>query len=201
MDDLRRQVLETLATAVLFEERDRRELDRIEGFVREHPDCLLRSNLAGHLTGSAFVVDRERQHLLLIHHRALDRWLQPGGHADGEADLEAVARREVLEETGVGDLELLVPGPFDLDIHPIPEKPGVPAHLHYDVRFLFAADRAASLGGDEREIREVVWVPLDGLDGLRLDESVLRPVRRLATLAPLIPLTHDTAARPPGRAL
>jgi len=180
MDAPRRHVLEILAAASLFDDRDREELRRIEELVRRRPDCLLRSSLEGHLTGSAFVLDSERKHLLLIHHRALDRWLQPGGHADGDPDLEAVARREVLEETGVGGLELLVPGPFDLDIHAIPEKRGVPAHLHYDVRFLFAAPADAILQAGDREVREVVWVPLDNLDRLLLDESVLRPARRIA---------------------
>jgi 8-oxo-dGTP pyrophosphatase MutT (NUDIX family) len=86
----------------------------------------------------------------------------------------------VLEETGVDGLELLLPGPFDLDIHAIPEKRGVPAHLHYDVRFLFAAPAGSTLQADEREVREAVWVPLNGLDQLPLDESVLRPARRIA---------------------
>jgi len=179
MDAPRRQVLEILAAAVLRDDRDRGELRRIEELVRRQPDCLLRSSLAGHLTGSAFVMDAERKRLLLIHHRALDRWLQPGGHADGDPDLAAVARREVLEETGVGGLELLQPGPFDLDIHAIPEKPGVPAHLHYDVRFLFAAPAGSTLQADEREVRAAVWVPLDDLGRLPLDESVLRPARRI----------------------
>jgi 8-oxo-dGTP pyrophosphatase MutT (NUDIX family) len=179
LDDVRRSVLNLLAAAHLFDERDRATREEIAAFVRAHPDCLIRSNLAGHLTGSAFVVDRERKRLLLIHHRALDRWLQPGGHADGDHDLERVARREVLEETGLGDLELLSPRPFDLDIHPIPAKPGVPGHLHYDVRFLFAAGGEARLQGDEREVRAAAWVPLDRLDGLGLEESVLRPARRV----------------------
>jgi 8-oxo-dGTP pyrophosphatase MutT (NUDIX family) len=180
VDAPRRHVLEILAAAVLRDGRDREELRRIEELVRNQPDCLWRSSLAGHLTGSAFVLDSARKHLLLIHHRALDRWLQPGGHADGDPDLVAVARREVLEETGVGDLELLVPGPFDLDIHAIPEKRGVPAHLHYDVRFLFAAPADAILLADEREVRAAVWVPLENLGALPLDESVLRPARRIA---------------------
>lgn len=179
MDDPRRSVLDLLAAAHFFDERDRATREAIAAFVGAHPDCLLRSNLAGHLTGSAFVVDREWGRLLLIHHRGLDRWLQPGGHADGDPDLERVARREVLEETGLADLELLSPKPFDLDIHPIPAKPGVPGHLHYDVRFLFAADGDAPLQGDEREVRAAAWVPLDGLGGLGLEESVLRPVRRV----------------------
>jgi 8-oxo-dGTP pyrophosphatase MutT (NUDIX family) len=182
MDDPRRSVLDLLATAHLFDERDRATQEEIAAFVRAHPDCLVRSNLAGHLTGSAFVVDRERERLLLIHHRALDRWLQPGGHADGDPDLERVARREVQEETGLADLELLSTRPFDLDIHPIPAKPGVPGHLHYDVRFLFAADGEERLQGDEREVRAAAWVRLDGLDGLGLEESVLRPARRIGSV-------------------
>src|ERR1043165_802932 len=99
IDPRRRQVLDIVETALLFEERDREELRTILAFVHDNPDCLERSNLAGHLTASAFVIDRERRHLLLIHHKALGRWLQPGGHADGDPDLRAVARREVSEET------------------------------------------------------------------------------------------------------
>jgi 8-oxo-dGTP pyrophosphatase MutT (NUDIX family) len=184
MDAPRQHVLETLAAAHLFDDRDRDTLRTLEGFVRANPDCLLRSSLAGHLTGSAFVVDRERKHLLLIHHRALGRWLQPGGHADGDPDLAAAARREALEETGVGDLDLLVPGPFDLDIHLIPERRGVPAHLHYDVRFLFAANGQADLQGDAREVHAAAWVPLDELEARGIEESVLRPARRIAGVAP-----------------
>jgi hypothetical protein len=89
----------------------------------------------------------------------------------------------VLEETGVGDLELLVPGPFDLDIHAIPEKKGVPAHVHYDVRFLFAADASLTLRRAEREVNEAVWVLLAALSQLRLDASVLRPAGRIASLS------------------
>jgi len=175
-------VLNLLATARLFDDRDRDTLRRIEEFVRANEDCLLRSNLAGHLTGSAFVVDRDRERLLLIHHKALDRWLQPGGHADGDPDLVAVARREVLEETGVGELNLLVPGPWDLDIHLIPERRGVPPHLHYDVRFLFSAGGGTDLQSDEREVHAAAWMPLAELASLGIEESVLRPARRIALL-------------------
>jgi len=173
-------LLDFLATARLFDDRDRDTLRRIEEFVRANEDCLLRSNLAGHLTGSAFVMDRDRERLLLIHHKALGRWLQPGGHADGDPDLVAVARREVLEETGVDELDLLVPGPWDLDIHRIPERRGVPAHLHYDVRFLFSAGGGTDLQSDEREVHAAAWVPLADLASLGIEESVLRPARRIA---------------------
>jgi 8-oxo-dGTP pyrophosphatase MutT (NUDIX family) len=181
MPDHRRQVLDLLATALLFDERDRQEHRKITAFVEENPDCLLRANLAGHLTASAFVVDRERQHLLLIHHKALDRWLQPGGHADGDPDLLAVARREVLEETGLAEVAPVTPHPFDLDIHPIPARAGVPAHLHYDVRFLFEAHSGSVLQGNEREVHGAVWVPLQDLGRVTTDESVLRAARRIVT--------------------
>jgi 8-oxo-dGTP pyrophosphatase MutT (NUDIX family) len=183
MDPSRQHVLDTLAAARLFDDRDRDTLRTIDEFVRANPDCLLRSNLAGHLTGSAFVVDRNRRRLLLIHHKALSRWLQPGGHADGDPDLAAVAQREALEETGVADLDLLVPGPFDLDIHLIPERKGVPAHLHYDVRFLFAATGGEDLQSDAREVHAAAWVPLTELEALGIEESVLRPARRIADVS------------------
>lgn len=180
--DPREQVLAILQDALLFDDRDRTEAERIIGFVRANPDCLERSNLAGHLTASAFVTDHQRRHLLLIHHKALGRWLQPGGHADGDPDLLAVARREVREETGLDELHPVTTRPFDLDIHSIPERKGIPEHLHYDVRFLFEADSGSVLQGDEREVHGARWVPLSDQSDLNLDESVLRAVRRIGSL-------------------
>jgi 8-oxo-dGTP pyrophosphatase MutT (NUDIX family) len=182
LDFPRRTVVGFLEIAHLFDERDRRELETVAAFVFENSDCLLRSNLAGHLTASAFVIDRERKHLLLVHHKALERWLQPGGHADGDPDLEAVARYEVFEETGLRGLAPVTPRPFDLDIHSIPERKGVPAHLHYDVRFLFAADGGFVPKGNDREVHRAAWVPLSDLESMGVDESVLRPARRIAML-------------------
>jgi 8-oxo-dGTP pyrophosphatase MutT (NUDIX family) len=189
-DDHRPRLLELLARAQLFDARDRETRDEIAAFVGANPDCLLRSNLAGHLTGSAFVVDRERRRLLLIHHRALGRWLQPGGHADGDPDLAAGARREAVEETGIEDLDLISPDPFDLDVHRIPAKPGVPEHLHYDVRFLFVAAGDTAPQAAEREVHAAAWVRLAALEEMGIEESVLRPARRIEAAPP-------TAGPPP----
>lgn len=182
IDFPRRTVLGFLEISHLFDERDRRELETFVEFVFDNPDCLRRSNLAGHLTASAFVIDRERQHLLLIHHKKLGRWLQPGGHTDGDPDLMNVARWEVFEETGLRELDPVLHGPFDLDIHSIPKREDVPAHLHYDVRFLFEADGGFVPKGNDREVHRAAWVPLSDLEGLGVDESVLRPARRIALL-------------------
>ena len=95
----------------------------------------MRERLAGHLTGSSWLVDRSGRRVLLTHHRKLDRWLQLGGHADGDVDLARVALREAEEESGLDGLTL-EGGLFDLDRHWIPERGDVPGHWHYDARYV-----------------------------------------------------------------
>ena len=111
--------------------------------VQEQGDPYVRERLAGHLTASSLLVSADGRRTLLTHHRKLGLWLQPGGHADGDRDLGRVALREAEEETGLPGL-VLEPAIFDLDRHPIPEHKGVPAHWHYDVRYVVRA------GMDER---------------------------------------------------
>lgn len=97
-----------------------------------------RERLAGHFTASCWLVDGAGARVLLTHHRKLGRWLQLGGHADGDRDLARVALREVEEESGLSGLRV-EPEPFDLDRHWIPERGGVPGHWHYDVRYVVRA--------------------------------------------------------------
>src|SRR5450631_2620274 len=109
-------------------------------FIGRHPDCLLRSCLPGHLTGSAWIVSPDGLRVLLTHHLKLGKWLQLGGHADGDSDLLAVAFREAREESGLASLRVLRPGLYDVDRHWIPARGGEPGHWHHDLRFLLAAD-------------------------------------------------------------
>jgi 8-oxo-dGTP pyrophosphatase MutT (NUDIX family) len=109
-------------------------------FVRRHADAAQRELMHGHLTGSAWLVSADGQRVLLTHHRKLDRWLQLGGHADGDTDLARVALREAEEESGLRDL-VVEPEIFDLDRHRIPARGGDPEHWHYDVRFVVRACR------------------------------------------------------------
>ena len=141
-------------------------------FVEQHEDCAERSLKSGHLTASACVLDDSGAQMLLIEHRKLDQWLQPGGHADGDLDLLAVALREVEEETGV-TAQPLRTDILDLDRHRIPERPGEPEHWHYDVRFLLGAPKGARPVGNE-ETHGARWVPFDQLNTLTRDDSVLR---------------------------
>jgi 8-oxo-dGTP pyrophosphatase MutT (NUDIX family) len=154
---------------------------RFRDFVERHPDCLLRSCVPGHLTASAWIVSEDRSAVLLVRHRKLGRWLQPGGHADGDADLAAVALREAREETGLTRLVAADPLPFDVDVHEIPAHGIEPAHLHYDVRFVIVAARE-EVPCASSESTAIAWVQAERLEDVTTDESVLRMHRRSRTI-------------------
>ena len=148
---------------------------RFVAFIDAHPDCFHRSCRTGHITGSAWVVDRTGDRVLLAHHRKLGLWLQPGGHCDGDSDTLAVALREAHEESGL-EVRALDKSIFDLDVHPIPARGREPAHHHFDVRFLVRAE-------DDRvrvsaESYALAWVPAEGAGALTDRESVLRMARK-----------------------
>jgi 8-oxo-dGTP pyrophosphatase MutT (NUDIX family) len=163
--------------ATALEERMRR---RIVDFVEKHRDCFERTQLLGHVTGSAWILDSSREFTLLVHHARLDKWLQPGGHCDGDSDVMGVAVREALEETGlkVKPVSKLI---FDVDAHDIPARKNEPAHVHYDVRYVFEASRNGGIVVSP-ESRDVRWVKLTEVASLNTDESVLRLVEKTARL-------------------
>jgi 8-oxo-dGTP pyrophosphatase MutT (NUDIX family) len=152
-------------------------------FAEARADCLLRSCAPGHFTGSAWIVDASRRWTLLTHHRKLDRWLQIGGHADGDGDLLAVALREAREESGLKRLRPLSAAVFDFDRHLIPARGEEPAHYHYDLRFFIEADRGEPVVVSD-ESHELAWVEVARVGRLNADESMMRMGRK-------------TAARPP----
>lgn len=147
---------------------------RILDFVDAHDDALHRSCRSGHLTGSALVVDADGARVVVLHHRKLDRWLQPGGHCDGDANLAAVALREATEETGIEGLRVL-PVAVDVDVHEVAPPDDGP-HLHLDVRYLVHAPPGAEPAGNH-ESNDIRWASLDDLAGLDLDEGTWRMVR------------------------
>jgi 8-oxo-dGTP pyrophosphatase MutT (NUDIX family) len=164
--------VDLLARMTPHDDEQRRVRDRMLAFCAEHPDALHRSCLTGHLTGAAFLLDHAGERALLTHHRKLDRWLQLGGHCDGDGNLVAVALREAQEESGIDDLRIHAL-PFDVDVHPIPARPGEPEHLHLDARFLVLAPRGAEPVVSD-ESHELAWVGPDDLARLDVDPSVTR---------------------------
>lgn len=150
-----------------------RTRDRILAFVDEHPeDAHLRSCVPGHLTASAVVLDASGERALLTFHAKLGKWLQLGGHCDGDANLAAVALREAIEESGIEDLAI-DPMPIDLDVHPIPARMGEAEHLHLDTRFLVHAPAGARERASAESI-ELRWFTREEADELDTDDSVRR---------------------------
>lgn len=151
---------------------------RLLVFAARHPDALHRSCEAGHLTASAWVVNHDATEGLVLLHRKIGRWLQPGGHADGEGSLASVALREATEETGIDGLEVWTT-PVDIDVHLfVNRRRTEPDHLHFDVRFLVCAPPHAAPSGNH-ESDELAWVARDQLDEpeLGLDASTRRLAR------------------------
>ncbi len=143
-----------------------------------HHRAFHRDHLPGHITASAWIVDEDKTHALLIHHAKLDKWLQPGGHADGDENVLQVATREVNEETGLTNLTQLTNGIFDIDIHPIPARKDFPAHMHYDIRFAFIASRKAELKIND-ESHDLKWINLEEVAAItKQNTSILRMIRK-----------------------
>ena len=156
-------------------------VSRFGRFVAAHSDCFERSCQPGHVTASAWIVSHDRRQFLLTHHRKLGRWLQLGGHADGDGDVRAVALREAREESGMQGFEWLVdPGGqalLDVDIHGIPARPGEAAHDHFDLRFLLAAkpDQPLLMSDESTDLR---WFSHQRMEEIAVEESLLRMARK-----------------------
>jgi len=173
----RQELLDKLAAYVPLNDCECASYERMVTFVRSHADCFERSLAVGHITGAGWLLNAAGDRVLLTHHKKLDKWLQLGGHADGDHDVLRVALREAHEESGLEGIEPVSTDIFDVDVHPIPPHNGIPAHDHYDVRFLLRTT------GNERyvvsdESHELAWVSPEELPGLNLEESLARMQRK-----------------------
>lgn len=136
-----------------------------------------RESLDAHFTGSAWLVSADGQRVLLTHHRKLGRWLQLGGHADGDVDLAQVALREAEEESGITGLAVEAT-PFDLDRHRIPARGSEPEHWHYDVRYVVRAEASEAFVVSE-ESNALAWRSVQDIAGdPQSDESLRRMARK-----------------------
>jgi 8-oxo-dGTP pyrophosphatase MutT (NUDIX family) len=174
-------------------QEERENLFRLRDFVLRTPDCFERTCVEGHITGSALVTDPHGQHVLLTLHAKLNKWLQLGGHVDGESDIPNAALREAREESGrsetiffpyeelFGAAVTVHPLPFDIDIHLIPARKQDPEHFHFDVRFLCSLDPALPLMISE-ESHDLRWLSLSDAQTLTDERSMQRQFFKLQAL-------------------
>ncbi|MCA6075361.1 NUDIX hydrolase [Fulvivirga sedimenti] len=168
----RENLLQAIASYQPWDEQEKAHQESMVAFLQREPNCFDRSVLEGHVTGSAWIINPEGTKCLLVHHKKLNRWLQPGGHADGNPDIFDVSKQEAREETGLENLDS--DGDiFDIDVHLIPARKSDPAHFHYDVRFKFTASTTDSIQISV-ESNAVRWISLDELDEYAGDEPSIR---------------------------
>ncbi|HEX4440703.1 MAG TPA: NUDIX hydrolase [Thermoanaerobaculia bacterium] len=176
----REDLIDALAAFEPSTPEDRDSLERLRRFVAADHDPFARANPAGHVTGSAVVARPDGSAFLLVHHKKLGRWLQPGGHTEeGDASVFDAALREVREETGIAEIAApLGRRILDVDVHPIPAHGKDPAHSHFDVRFLVTTEREVDRGVAEDPRRPMAWRTLDEALADGVDASLERSLRK-----------------------
>lgn len=147
----------------------------VYNFIAREPQCFNRECREGHVTGSALVVNHDHSQVLLTYHKKLNRWLQLGGHSDGNPNTRDVALREGQEESGIHNLEFVTKKIIDIDIHLIPKSKTEPEHYHYDIRFLLRAPEGSVIKKSS-ESKDLKWFTPSEVKALKTDESVLRLV-------------------------
>lgn len=177
-EDRREELLTELSRYVPSDADDAAALARLRELLSAPEDPFSRE-WRDHVTGSVVVARSSGESFLLVHHRHLDRWLQPGGHVEEEdPTVFEAALREAREETGVAALET----PFgsrilDVDIHPIPAKKKRPEHIHYDVRYV-ATTREHAFTAQQAEVREARWFSYEEALAAGGDASLERALRK-----------------------
>ena len=162
---------------------------RARAFVETNADCFHRDHWPAHVTDSAWVVSPDRSRVLMMHHRKLGQWFQPGGHADGDADILRVALRETAEETGLEtrQVRLLHMEVFDVDVHSIAASEHDPRHEHIDIRFLVEIDDSLPVPGND-ESHEVLWVRLNDVSTYNNNRSTWRMTEKTRRMRSHFPL-------------
>jgi len=166
-----------------FDDIEQAHQDNMLGFVTNNKQYWKRELEAGHVTASAWLINKEHTHALLTHHRKLDRWLQLGGHIEDDNDdnVLTAALRETREESGLSDISIISEEIFDIDVHPIPASPKEAAHFHYDVRFVFGADHLDELT-ISHESKNRKWFTLEEIAAMRAGPTIDRMLQKMLAM-------------------
>ena len=186
-EDPRVFLLTLLSNYMPHDEHEVVSYHRFLTLIAEHKDCFDNYSLPGHITGSALVTNPDHSAVLLTHHKVVGKWLQFGGHSDGDSNVMATGLREAIEESGISQFMFhpSVQGVFDIDVHLMTNgdnKLKGQSHDHYDIRVLLIADPEAEIDRSVRESHDVKWISLDEVAEYNLDDSIQRMVKKLKKL-------------------
>lgn len=170
------------------------ELELILGFLATADDLFGRDSATGHITCGAWILDPTLSKVVLVHHRRLDRWIQPGGHIEPLETPLAGAGREAQEETGIEQLIPWRKALFNLSVHLFPKGKDGAAHFHYDFRYLFFAPTASQLQATD-ETAGVAWVPLDGIRAYTDEDTILEMAEKTKRLIKQGKITYPASGR------
>lgn len=152
----------------------------MQELIQKCPNCYERSNLVGHFTASALILNETMSKILLMHHKKLNMWLQMGGHCDGDSNPLSVAIKEAQEESGIRSIIPLSEDIFDIDIHLIPSSTKEHAHYHYDVRFLLKSQNDLELTKNH-ESNDLQWFDINVKNLPTQEYSILRMIEKIPT--------------------
>lgn len=160
---------------------EKKSKNQIVNFLVNNEDNYLRTNSKGHLTASAWVINNNKDKVLLHYHKSLDKWIQLGGHLEKEELIQEAALREAREESGLNSISIVDDKIFDLDVHKIPSTDKQAEHFHYDLRILMEADSEEELKKSS-ESKSLKWIDLQEVKTYVSEESVLRMFRKIKNI-------------------
>jgi len=175
-------LLELLQNHKAYNETEQKMTAETIAFIKKHPEtenpnCFDRALSVGHITASAWITDSNVEQALFTHHKKLGKWLQLGGHCDGNPNVQEVALTEAQEESGLTNFQLKQANIFDVDIHLIPAHKTTAAHYHYDIRFWLIADANTPLQ-ISNESKDLKWLPIDAIEEYNKEASIMRMVKK-----------------------
>lgn len=180
----REDLREALSSYEASDPHEAEALERIRRFLAAPADPFARDNPEGHITASAVIARPDGSAFLLVHHRKLRRWLQPGGHTE-ESDASAfeTALREAREETGIRSFDASRSDAIlDVDVHSIPAHGTDPAHFHHDIRYLLTSEETLHSDNAEDPARPMRWMTLEEARDRGADASLLRALEKARAL-------------------
>ncbi len=169
----RDQILQLLQSYKEIHPSEQATVSKFNQFITQNKQCFERSLLIGHITGSCWLLDLSRERVLLTHHKKLGKWIQLGGHADGDPDILNVALKEAKEESGNNHIISLQNQIFDIDVHEIPPYKQVPTHYHWDIRFLLGMNSTDQIQMSS-ESNDLAWFTYKQLTQHNFEASMQR---------------------------